>query len=96
MGYKTTDALMRHLRKSGIDINGGKQKRQLVNTGYFHGYKGYRFFENSQRRLPFISYDEIYATIQYDSDLKSLLYGKNDVYRNCSEEYCIGEYFGKC
>lgn len=76
MGYKTTDALMRHLRKSGIDINGGTQKRQLINTGYFHGYKGYRFFGNSQRRLPFTSYDELYATIQYDSELKALMYGK--------------------
>lgn len=76
MGYKTTDALMRHLRENGIAINGGKQKRQLINTGYFHGYKGYRFFKNKQNRLPFTSYDEIYATIQYDSELKTLLYGK--------------------
>lgn len=76
MGYKTTDALMRHLRKSGIDINGGTQKRQLINTGYFHGYKGYRFFVSSQKRLPFTSYDEVLATIQYDSDLKALMYGK--------------------
>lgn len=76
MGYKTTDALMRHLRNNGISIQGGKQKRQLINTGYFHGYKGYRFFENARRRLPFVSYDEIYATIQYDSALKALLYGK--------------------
>ena len=76
MSYKTTDELMRHLRDAGIEINGGKQKRQLINTGYFHGYKGYRFFGNAQKRLPFTSYDEIYATIQYDSDLKALLYGK--------------------
>ncbi len=76
MSYKTTDALMRHLRDSGIAIKGCKQKQQLINTGYFHGYKGYRFFENSQRRLPFVSYNEVYATIQYDSDLKALLYGK--------------------
>lgn len=76
MSYKTTDALMRHLRNSGITINGSKQKQQLINTGYFHGYKGYRFFKDAQRRLPFISYDEVYATIQYDSDLKALLYGK--------------------
>lgn len=76
MSYKKTDALMRHLRDSGISIRGQKQKRQLINTGYFHGYKGYRFFGNSQRRLPFSSYDEVYATIQYDSELKSLLYGK--------------------
>ena len=76
MGYKTTDGLMRHLRNHGIAINGGKQNRQLINTGYFHGQKGYRFFKNSQNKLPFTSYDEVYATIQYDSALKSLLYGK--------------------
>ena len=76
MGYKTTDGLMRHLRSNGIEISGSKQKRQLINTGYFHGYKGYRFFINAQNRLPFISYEEIYATIQYDSKLKALLYGK--------------------
>lgn len=43
MSYKTIDGLMRHLRDSGIEISGSKQKRQLMNTGYFHGYKGYRF-----------------------------------------------------
>lgn len=76
MSFKTTDALMQHLRNSGITIHGQKQKRQLINTGYYHGYKGYRFFENSQRRLPFTTYDEVYATIQYDSELKALLYEK--------------------
>lgn len=76
MSYKTTDGLMRHLRDQSISISGSTQKRQLLNTGYFHGYKGYRFFKNAQKRLPFVSYDEIYATIQYDSALKSLLYGK--------------------
>lgn len=76
MSYKKTDAMMRHLRDSGISIQGPKQKRQLINTGYFHGYKGYRFFGNAHRRLPFTSYDEVYASIQYDSDLKALLYGK--------------------
>ena len=44
MGYKTTDGLMRHLRDNGIAISGSAQKRQLINTGYYHGYKGYRFF----------------------------------------------------
>lgn len=76
MGYKTTDALMQHLRDSGITIDGAEQKQQLINTGYFHGYKGYRFFKNAQNRLPFISYDEVYATIQYDSNLKALFYEK--------------------
>lgn len=76
MSYKTIDGLMRHLRNNGIAISGSSQKRQLMNTGYFHGYKGYRFFKNAQNSLPFISYDEVYATIQYDSSLKALFYGK--------------------
>ena len=76
MSYKTTDGLMRHLRENGIAISGGTQKRQLINTGYFHGYKGYRFFRHAGNRLPFTSYSEIYATIRYDSALKALMYGK--------------------
>ena len=67
---------MRHLRESGIAISGSIQKRQLINTGYYHGYKGYRFFKNASSRLPFSSYDEVYATIQYDSALKALFYPK--------------------
>lgn len=67
---------MRHLRQNGIAIAGSAQKRLLINTGYFHGYKGYRFFHISAHRIPFRTYEEIYATIQYDSNLKSLLYGK--------------------
>ena len=74
--YKSTDALMRHLRNNGISISGSYQKQQLINTGYFHGYKGYRFFVSSANRLPFITYNEISSTIQYDTRLKSLLYGK--------------------
>ena len=76
MSYKTTDGLMRHLRDNGIAISGSAQKRQLLNTGYFHGYKGYRFFKNASNQLPFTTYNEVYATIQYDSALKNLLYGK--------------------
>lgn len=76
MSYKTIDGLMRHLRNNNISISGSSQKRQLMNTGYFHGYKGYRFFKTSSNRLPFVSYDEVYSTIQYDSKLKSLIYGK--------------------
>ena len=74
--YKSTNQLMRHLRDNGIDISGKLQKQQLINTGYFHGYKGYRFFGESYNKIPFISYKEINATIQYDTKLKSLLYGK--------------------
>lgn len=76
MSYKTTDGLMRHLRDNGIAISGSAQKRRLINTGYYHGYKGYRFFKSAGNRLPFTSYQELYATIEYDAALKSLFYGK--------------------
>ena len=76
LSFKITDALMKHLRSNGISISGSKQKKQLINTGYFHGYKGYRFFKKSNNRIPFTNYDEIYATIKYDSDIKSLFYEK--------------------
>ena len=76
MSYKTIDGLMRHLRNNGISISGSKQKHQLMNTGYFHGYKGYRFFNTANSRIPYQDYSDIYATIKYDSDLKSLFYGK--------------------
>ena len=37
---------MRHLRNQDIDISGTTDKRLLRNSGYFHGYKGYRFLDN--------------------------------------------------
>lgn len=67
---------MRHLRSNGVDVSGSKQKCQLINTGYFHGYKGYRFFKSPNNIIPFKSYNDIYATIKYDSELKALFYPK--------------------
>ncbi|MFX4302266.1 Abi family protein [Alicyclobacillus tolerans] len=72
--YLTTNGLMKHLRASGIDIHGSYQKRQLVNHGYFHGYKGYRFFNSPSNRIPFTDYTEVIALIKYDNSIKSLFY----------------------
>lgn len=76
MSFKTTEELITYLCDNGISISGEEQKRQLINTGYYHGYKGYRFFKNIETKLPFTSYNEVYATIRYDSDIKALLYPK--------------------
>lgn len=70
------NGLMRHLRDNGISISGSAQKRQLMNTGYYHGYKGYRFFRKASTRIPFVSYNEIIATVRYDTKLKALFYDK--------------------
>lgn len=42
---KTINGLMRQLRNDcKIEIRGTLEKQQLMVYGYFHGYKGYRFF----------------------------------------------------
>lgn len=73
---KTTNGLMKHLRnKHGISIS-GKQKQQLINQGYFHGYKGYRFFRNAKNVIVFNDYEQVNQTIIFDSKLKTILYEK--------------------
>lgn len=39
MSYRTIDDLMLHLRENGIEVHGADQRRLLLNTGYYHGYK---------------------------------------------------------
>ncbi|WP_444707161.1 Abi family protein [Megasphaera elsdenii] len=76
MSYKNIDELMDYLRGLGIEIQGDIQKEQLRNMGYFHGYKGYRFYKVVNRRIPYKNFEEIYQTVRYDSALKSLIYEK--------------------
>ncbi len=72
--YLTTNGLMRHLRDSGVNINGSYQKKQLINYGYYHGYKGYRFFASPTKMIPFTDFNQLIAVINYDNSLKSLFY----------------------
>lgn len=65
---------MRHLRDSGVSINGSYQKRQLVNFGYYHGYKGYRFFANPSCKIAYSDFKQLLAVIKFDNNLKSLFY----------------------
>lgn len=49
---KKIDGLMKHLRDDcDINICGSKEKKQLMQYGYYHGYKGYRFLNNEE--IPF-------------------------------------------
>ena len=71
---KTTNGLMIHLRSKGLDINGSKQKRELMNIGYYHGYKGYRFVTNDQHPIPYTDFEQLKSIYDYDSNLKALFY----------------------
>lgn len=76
MKYKTVNGLMKHLRKKGIKIKRSNQKRQLINNGCFHGYKGYRYFKYPNIRINYNSYNDINSTIEFDMKLKTLIYPK--------------------
>lgn len=70
----TTNALMKHLRASGVAISGTAQKRKLRNIGYYHGYKGYRFAGDAANRLPITDFNQVVLLHDFDMQLKALLY----------------------
>ena len=67
---------MKHLRDSGIDINGSGQKRRLKNIGYYHGYKGYRFAGTASNKLPLTDFSQVIALYDFDTQLKTLFYSR--------------------
>ena len=72
---QSTEGLMQHLiNDCNIRISGDYQKKQLISYGYYHGYKGYRFFRNHNIQIPYADFAEVVAVIEYDSNLKSALY----------------------
>lgn len=72
---KTINGLMIHLRDDcKININGSREKLQLRQYGYYHGYKGYRFIKKRQNIIPYNNFSEIIAVINYDTSLKKVVY----------------------
>ncbi len=102
MRVKTINALMKYLREQhNISIDGTKDKKNLRNIGYYHGYKGYRYINNPQNRINLSSFNEIVSIVDFDSKLKSLLYpqimqietiSKNIVLQILIEEYKTDEF----
>jgi len=66
---------MRYLRDiKGIQIGGSRQKQALRNMGYYHGYKGYRFYGSVKSQLPYSDFTELKAVYDFDMLMKTLLY----------------------
>lgn len=59
--------------KHGIHIQEDKQQA-LLNMGYFHGFKGYRFIKKSENRIPYRNFDEVIAIYQFDKKVKTIFY----------------------
>lgn len=72
---KTVNGLMKYLRDSkSLDISGSSQKRKLMNIGYYHGYKGYRYIGRPSNRASFTQFEELLAVYEFDMQLKALYY----------------------
>lgn len=75
---KTTDELMVYLRdEKHIAISGQEQKYQLMNIGFYHGYKGFRSisrYGTKEERLAYRTFDQLMAVYQFDAQLKALFY----------------------
>lgn len=72
---KTINGLMKYLRDTkGLNISGSSQKQKLMNIGYYHGYKGYRYIDKPANRAPFTQFEELIAVYDFDMQLKALFY----------------------
>ena len=65
---------MKHIRSKGINISGSSQKRKLYLMGYYHGVKGYRFYNNARNRIRYSNFGQIQDVVEFDETLKSILY----------------------
>ena len=88
---------MKYLREQHkISIGGSKDKKNLKNIGYYHGYKGYRYIKNPKNRITLSSFDEIVSIEDFDTKLKSLLYSQimkiETISKNCVLQILIEEY----
>lgn len=72
---KSIDALMRHIRNDhNVSINGGKNKKSLMNIGYYHGYKRYRFIKSTKNIQNFDDFSQITAIYSFDFEIKRIFY----------------------
>lgn len=72
---KRINSLMKHLRDDcNINIKGSKEKLQLTQYGYYHGYKGYRFIKKRTNTIEYTEFSQIVAVIEYDNSLKRIFY----------------------
>lgn len=66
---------MKYLRNDkSIEIHGSGDKQKLLNIGYYHGYKGYRYYKRPSNTLNYKSFNELIVVYNFDANLKTLFY----------------------
>lgn len=72
---KSIDGLMRHIRdKHKININGSVEKQQLLNMGYYHGYKASLYVKRREDIQQFKEFKEVKAVYDFDLATKAVFY----------------------
>lgn len=75
MPYLSLTQLLAGLEARGIAVE-PDDVELLRKDGYYHGFKEHMFYKHPNNKLPFSSYKEIHATIEYDRRLKGLFFDK--------------------
>jgi abortive infection bacteriophage resistance protein len=72
---KSIGGLIKHIRENHyVSIGGSGDERELLNMGYFHAYKAYRFVKNARHPLKIEDFSEIKDIHELDGDLNALLH----------------------
>ncbi|SQB57933.1 Abortive infection bacteriophage resistance protein [Clostridium perfringens] len=72
---KNIDSLINYLNEDhNIKTNKLNDKKSLMNIGYYHGYKGYRFIKNPNNKINYSNFSQILSVNKFDMKLKALFY----------------------
>ena len=71
LGFQELITHLKDKHNLSVDKN---QERDLQNTGYYHGYKGYRFIRKSSNSIEFTTFSQMVTLNRFDMRLKSILY----------------------
>ena len=72
---KSINSLMAYMRDvKNVDIKGSTDKKKLRYMGYFHGYKGYRYYNRPTNLSSFRSFDKIQAIYDFDMSIRTMFY----------------------
>lgn len=81
---------MKYLRDNkNIAISGSNQKRKLMNMGYYHGYKGYRYINMPSNQVIYKTFEELLAVYNFDTELKTLFYPKVMLIETALKNYVL-------
>lgn len=86
------DKQIRHLiNDKGVSLKGERQRAELRLMGYYHGYKGYRFFRTSENPLIYSDFAQLKAVYDFDSRLKALIYPVIMLLETALKNYTVEE-----